>query len=137
MTRQLSSLEEIFRDIEGVDDDQVEIQKIEHTITRRVQAMLKYVFGVCQTKTEKKPTAEKATERLADVVAHNVAEVGDPQTMMEEMAADDTFEPHVADALISMEETLHEQKSKTLPAANKKTLRDLLQLRTKLLRKAG
>lgn len=139
MERSSSLLEDFFRDIEGLElgDTQREIRAVEHAITHRVQAMLRYVFGICQSRPEKKPTAEKATDKLARVVAHDTAEINDPQILMEEMAKDNLYRPDVSDALISMDETLHERNNKNVPAASKKTLRELMMRRKELLRKAA
>lgn len=136
MERSSSLLEDFFRDIEGLElgDTQREIRAVEHAITHRVQAMLRYVFGICQSRPEKKPTAEKATDKLARVVARDVAEINDPQILMEEMAEDNLYRPDVTDALISMENALHENKDRSKPAAEKKTLKQLVDLRTQLLK---
>lgn len=133
----ITTPEIVFADIDAVLAAEVEQAKVEHTIARRVHAMLKYVFGVCQTKADKQPTAEKATKQLGLVASQRVSEIADPQTIMEEIAVDEMFEPHVADALVNMEDALHEKKDKDLPAAKKQTLRELMTLRAELVRKAA
>lgn len=133
----ITTPEIVFADIDEVLAAEVEQQKVEHTITRRVQAMLKYVFGVCQKEPEKRPTAERATKRIEEIVARNVSEIADPQQLVEEMALEDMYDPDVAAALVSMEDALHEKKDRTLPAAKKQTLRELMTLRAELARKAA
>lgn len=133
----IATPEIVFADIDAVLAAELEQAKVEHAISRRVHAMLKYVFGVCQTKADKQPTAEQATKRLGIVASRRVSEIMDPQTIMEEMAVDEMFQSDVADALVSMEEALHEKRNKNLPAAQKQTLRELMTLRAELLRKAA
>ncbi len=118
-------------------DRHVDLLETEKMITRRVQAMLKYVFGVCQKEPEKKPTAEKATKKIELIVARNVSEIADPQLLIEETALDDMYQPDVAEALISMEEALHEKRDEAKPASGKSTLRELMAHRSELVRKAA
>lgn len=133
----ITTPEIVFADIEASMAAEMEQAKVEHTIARRVQAMLKYVFGICQTRPEKQPTAEKAMRSLGLVASQRVSEIADPQVIMEEIAVDDMFEPHVVSALISMEDALHEKKDGNLPAAKKQTLRELMARRAELVRKAA
>lgn len=126
----------VFADMDAAMRAELEKADIERTIARRVQSMLKYVFGACQKKLEKRDTAERATAPLERIVSENISEMGDPRLLMEEYVTDEVFNPAVAEALAVMEDTLHEKKDKTMPAAGKTTLRDLLKRREQLTRLA-
>ncbi len=129
--------ETVMAEIHDVVDSEAQKIAVERTITRRVHAMLKYVFGACQKKQEKRATAEKATAPLERLVSQQVSELGDPEVLMEEFAMDEVFDPVVAEALYVMEDTLHESKDPKKPAGAKETLRDLMKRREELARMAA
>ncbi len=129
--------ETILAEINRAVDADAERAKVEESITKRVHAMLKYLFGACQAKPEKRDIAEKAAAPLERIVSQHVSEMGDPQTMMENYVTDDVFDPTMAEALYAMEETLHEKKDRSKPAAAKASLRELMGKRDALIRKAA
>lgn len=129
--------ETILSEINRAVDADAERDKIEESITKRVQGMLKYLFGACQVKPEKRAIAEKAAAPLERIVSQHVSEMGDPQTIMETYVTDDIFDPMTAEALFVMEETMHEKKDPSKPAAAKVSLRELMIKRDALMRKAA
>lgn len=125
-------LSEINRAVEA-DAEREKIDLIEKTITKRINGMLKYLFGACQTKPEKRAIAEKAAAPLERIVSQHVSDIGDPHMIMETYVTDDIFDPTMAEALFSMEDALHEKKDPTKPAAAKTTLRELMRARDALM----
>ena len=154
MHRTITPLEAHFRDAEDAWDAESKLAlvatnvealeraeelraSVERKISHRIQAMLKYLFGPCQKKGDKKAMSETVLKPLEQIVSSNVGDMGDPNTLMEEFALDEAFDPRVSETLSVMEEALHQGKDKDAPAAKKKALRELFVRRDELRRMAA